>query len=180
MKIIILNGSPRKKGNVGAIINSFVNGCLSNEECQVEVLETTNLNLKFCSGCGCCQSNGGKCVLKDDCQEIMEKISSSDMIVFASPVYWMNISAQLKVVVDRMYSIWEKLQGKKIGVFVVGADEVEHKQFDIIKSQFECFSEFVDCEMAFFKKFSAEDEGDILEDSSAMEEVFLLGKNILQ
>ena len=99
MKIVIINGSARK-GNTLTAINSFIKGASKNNE--IEIIEPDKLHIAPCKGCGVCQCHKG-CVDNDDTNPTIEKITSADMILFATPVYWWGMSAQLKLIIDKCY-----------------------------------------------------------------------------
>ena len=105
MKILILNGSPHLKGPTSDMAMAFMKGA---EEAGHTV---TNINVahKHIRGCMACEycreKEKGVCVQKDDMQEIYPQILSSDMIVFASPIYYFTLSAQLQAVIHRTYAI---------------------------------------------------------------------------
>ena len=92
MKIVIINGSARK-GNTLTAINAFIKGASKKNE--IEIIEPDKLNIAPCKGCGVCQCSKG-CVDKDDTNPTIDKIAAADMILFATPVYWWGMSAQLK------------------------------------------------------------------------------------
>lgn len=99
MKIIILMGSPNRKGSTNILVESFVKGAKeAGHEC--EIIDVCHANVKPCIGCVACGYEG-PCVQKDDTQIIKEKLLSSDMVVFATPLYYYGMSAQLKTVIDR-------------------------------------------------------------------------------
>ena len=102
MKITVLNGSPRAGGNTAIMCEEFARGAADAGH-SVEILNVGGKKVAGCLGCMYCFSHGGVCCQKDDMTEIIEKIDASDMIVFASPVYWFDIAAQLKAVIDRMF-----------------------------------------------------------------------------
>ena len=93
MKIVIINGSARK-GNTLTAINAFIKGASKKNE--IEIIEPDKLNIAPCKGCGVCQCSKG-CVDKDDTNPTIDKIAATDMILFATPVYWWGMSAQLKL-----------------------------------------------------------------------------------
>lgn len=164
MKIFILNGSPRAKGNTKAAIDYF-RGVVS-EKCpgaEIEEAVLTGMAIEPCHNCNACQKNGGKCVVDKVTTELMDKVEAADFILFASPVYWWGISAQLKLAVDKLYSRCAALAScnKKIGVIAVGGAGVEDKQYRLIREQFECIADYLKWELAFAKSFSAYEPGDI-------------------
>ena len=91
MKIVIINGSARK-GNTLTAINAFIKG--ASEKNEIEIIEPDKLNIAPCKGCDVCQCSKG-CVDKDDTNPTIDKIAAADMILFATPVYWWGMSAQL-------------------------------------------------------------------------------------
>ena len=101
MKVIIINGSARK-GNTLTAIEAFVKG--ASEKNEIEIIEPDKLNIAPCKGCGACQCSKG-CVDKDDTNPTIDKIAAADMILFATPVYWWGMSAQLKLIIDMILSI---------------------------------------------------------------------------
>lgn len=106
--IVILNGAGKKNGNTAALIKAFRIGA---EESGNSVTEfyLQNMNIRGCMDCqGCArkpQGDPAPCVQKDDMQQIYNAYADCDVIVFATPVYWFTISAQLKLAVDRLYAI---------------------------------------------------------------------------
>ena len=102
MKIVILNGSPRKGGNTEIMANAFA-GAAAKKHTVVR-LDVAPMNIRGCLGCQYCWSHKGECVQKDDMAMVWEQLRDADMVVFASPIYWFDITAQMKTVIDRMYA----------------------------------------------------------------------------
>lgn len=105
MKITILNGSPRHNGNTQIMADTFAKAAQENGH-TATVLNIANLHIRGCMDCKYCYSHEGKCVQDDDMKKVFAELSDTDLLVFASPVYWFDITAQLKTVIDRMYA-WE-------------------------------------------------------------------------
>lgn len=107
MKIVVLNGSPRPNGNTEIMTDAFVRGA---EEAGHQVVKFNLGTMKIapCLACEYCASHGGVCVQKDDIQKVSAQVDGADMLVFASPVYWFTISAQLKTAIDRLYAFGKK------------------------------------------------------------------------
>lgn len=106
MKIVVINGSPKGKGgNTSRITESFLKGAREGgaETTSVFLSEKT---LSPCRGCLVCWTRGpGQCVIGDDMLQILAVLGTADIIVFASPVYFANISGLLKTFMDRMTMI---------------------------------------------------------------------------
>lgn len=174
MKIVILNGSPRK-GNTVSAINAFASG--AKEKNEVEVLETYKLKVSPCMGCGACGCTKG-CVAKDDSNFVVDKLVEADMIVFATPVYWWGVTAQLKMVIDKCYCKGALLKGKKVGIIVVGGASTDNEQYELIKGQFDCIANYLDWKILFHKDFSASARDDLSKNSEALFELKTIGEKI--
>lgn len=174
MKILILNGSPRK-GNTVTAIHAFAEGVKANHE--VEIVDTYKLNVSPCMGCGVCKCSNG-CVAKDDSNMIIDKVVEADFVVFASPVYWWGITAQMKMVIDKCYCKGMLLKGKKIGVIIVGGSPVDTEQYRLIRGQFHCISEYLDWDILFHKDYFASEKDDLAGNQEALAELKAEGKRI--
>ncbi|HBB92579.1 MAG TPA: hypothetical protein DC042_12900 [Bacteroidales bacterium] len=102
-KILALNGSPRPAGNTTFLLEQFLKGAKTGRTIAEE-LRTQDLNLEYCSGCLRCNILK-RCSLRgDDWESLSHKILESDVLVFASPVYFHHLTASLKKVLDRFRS----------------------------------------------------------------------------
>lgn len=119
MKIVVLEGSPHKKGSSNLLAGEFIRGAQSAEH-TVQVLDVAHMNIHPCLGCEYCGMNG-PCAQKDDVPEIQNALLSADMIVFVTPVYYFGMSAQLKMVIDRFYSYNTKLSAKGLRTVLITA-----------------------------------------------------------
>lgn len=103
MKITILNGSPRMGGNTEIMADAFMEEALKKGH-DVVKLNVGQMDVIGCMACESCFANDGQCVIEDDMTEIMERLDDTDLVVLASPIYWFDITAQLKAVIDRLYA----------------------------------------------------------------------------
>ena len=103
MKILILTGSPRKNGNSATLADAFAKGA---KEAGHEVVRFDAAFKKVhpCIACNSCGMNG-PCVFKDDFDFVRKHIIPADCVVFATPMYYFGMSAQLKAVIDRFYAV---------------------------------------------------------------------------
>jgi multimeric flavodoxin WrbA len=105
MKITILMGSPHLTGSTAFLVNAFTQGAKDAGH-EVVQFNMAHMNIRGCLGCDYCRDKEkGVCVQKDDMQKVYPEILSSDMVVFASPVYYFTLSAQLQAAIHRTYSI---------------------------------------------------------------------------
>lgn len=108
-KIMILCGSPNKKGNTNTVVEWATQGA-KEADAEVEVINLASLKYKVngCIACmGCHKSDKYECVNKDEAGPILTRIPELDVLVFATPLYFFGPSAQLKLFLDRMYSLFK-------------------------------------------------------------------------
>lgn len=115
MKIVILKGSPRKNGNSNWLVEQFTQGATEAGH-EVFAFDCTKHKVGGCLACGACGMNG-PCVQKDDFGQIREQLVEADVILFATPIYYFGVSGQLKNVIDRFYSIHDRMGHKKALLF---------------------------------------------------------------
>lgn len=139
MKVIAINGSPRKNKNTATILNNVLHGAASCGA-ETEFINLYDLNYKGCISCFACKlKNGksyGKCALKDDLTPILEKISTADAIILGSPIYLHSITGAMKSFLERLvfqYLVYDhehsSLFQKRIPVGFVYTMNVTRDQF---------------------------------------------------
>ena len=106
MKILALNGSPRKGGNCDILLEEALKG-VKEQGNEVKSYHLNSLTLTPCQQCGECDDSG-RCVIEDDMQSIHNDILTADRIIVASPIFFYNVSAQLKIVIDRCQPFWSQ------------------------------------------------------------------------
>lgn len=106
--VIIISSSPRTGGNSETLAKEFERGAKEAGN-NVEFIRLKDYNLKYCIGCYAC-SQSGKCFQLDGMNELGEKLTKADVIVFATPVYFYSMSGQLKVFIDRLVPFYTKIQ----------------------------------------------------------------------
>ena len=117
MKIAVLNGSPRKE-NTSAMVDAFAEGARSAGH-EVEILHVGKMKIAGCLACEYCHGKGeGKCVQKDDMEKVIPAYAESDMVVFASPIYYFDVTAQLSAAIQRMYCIGKPAKAKKAALLL--------------------------------------------------------------
>jgi multimeric flavodoxin WrbA len=150
MQITTLLGSAKKKGNTATVLG-WVEEELQSLGYDVERIYLNNKSIGGCLGCAKCRENPDEiaCVQKDDAIDIMGQMISSEVVLFASPVYFWGFSSQIKALIDRGYSLvtnYHKpghtslMKGKRIGLLVTGADAYEENA----ESLFTAFDRIVD------------------------------------
>ena len=150
MQVSTLLGSAKKKGNTATVLG-WVEEELKSLGHDVERIYLNNKSIGGCLGCAKCRENPDEiaCVQKDDTIDILEKMISSEVVLFASPIYFWGFSSQIKALIDRGYSLvtnYHKpghtslMEGKRIGLLVTGADAYEENA----EGMFTAFDRIVD------------------------------------
>ncbi len=98
-KILIISTTPRKGGNSDTLAEEFARGAREAGN-QVEKIELYDKTIGFCKGCLACQKTM-RCVIRDDADTIAQKMLTADVIVFATPIYYYEMSGQMKTMLDR-------------------------------------------------------------------------------
>ena len=127
MKILILDGSPKKNGKTARLKNAFIEGAKQKGH-EVTDLYLHKMNTKGCLACDACKlGKTARCVQKDDMDIIFDEFIKADMVVFASPMMWGTVSAQLRLGTDRFYALCNTMmdvfKGKQMALLMTaGAD----------------------------------------------------------
>ncbi|MDA8169112.1 MAG: flavodoxin family protein [Nitrospiraceae bacterium] len=112
MKTAVFFGSPRRGGNTELLVNEALKGA-QELGARVEFFNLNTMRIKGCQECGDCTETG-VCAIRDDMQEIFSAIRECERFILASPVFFHNVSAQAKAMIDRCQAIWcEKYLRKK-------------------------------------------------------------------
>ncbi len=123
MKILVLNGSPHLNGATSDMVKAFTTGAQEAGH-EVVAFHVAHMNIRGCMACDSCRSREKSvCVQKDDMQIIYPEILSSDMIVFASPIYYFTLSAQLQAVIHRTYAVDIPKNVKKVALIMSSGDK---------------------------------------------------------
>ncbi len=97
--ILVISTSPRKNSNSEALADAFIKGA-SESGNNVEKISLREKTIGFCRGCFACQKTQ-RCVIRDDADEIAQKMLRADVIVFATPIYYYEMCGQMKTMLDR-------------------------------------------------------------------------------
>lgn len=118
MKIVVITGSPRRHGNSFAMTDAFIHAATQRGH-TVQRFDAAFMKIGGCHACQSCFKTGKACSFDDDFNLIAPAIGEADAVVFAMPVYWYSIPAQIKGVIDRIYSFCvagKDISGKKCGL----------------------------------------------------------------
>lgn len=145
MKIVILLGSPNRKGSSALLAECFQQGAQEAGH-SVELIDAAHANIHPCTGCIRCGYEG-PCCQKDDVESIRAKILGADMVVFATPLYYYGMSAQLKALVDRFCAFNTSLHRRHMrSALLAAAWNSDDWTFDALESHYKTLVRYLGLE----------------------------------
>lgn len=187
LKVIGISASPRINGNSDLLLRRALAGAES-AGAQVEYLRLADFKIAPCIECNSCYKTG-RCVVKDDYHIISAKILDADRLIFATPIFFMTVSALAKAFIDRCQCLWAHKYVLKKPLITTGRDRramviavggsKSKKMFECVRLTMKYFFDVLDMNYAvnlFVNK--VEDLGQIKEHPSAMKEAFTLGQKL--
>ncbi len=188
LTVLGISTSPRWKGNSDLLLRQALAGA-EQAGSQVEYLRLCNYKIDGCQECYACATTG-QCPVKDDYQPVLDKMLQTDRIIFATPVFFMTVSAQAKLLIDRGQCLWVRhnrlkqplFQPKRDrrGMIIAVGGSPSREQFDCVERPIQsCFEHLeVDCVSTLF--INRVDEKDaILQRPDALEQAFRLGGELV-
>ena len=176
-KVLVISASPRREGNSDLLCDQFLRGA---EEAgnQAEKIFLRHKKINYCTGCGACQTNRGKCIQKDDMAGVLDKMVAADVIVMATPVYFYTMNAQMKTLIDRTCARYTEVRNKDFYFIVAAADTSKRA----MESTLEGFRAFTSClsrpkEKGIIYGTGAWKAGEI-KGSKAMTQAYEMGKMV--
>jgi len=131
MKILGISASPHVQGDTVTLLNEALKGAAA-EGAEAELFSVAGKTLNPCEGCRACAGKG-VCKIKDDMQDLHNKMMQSDGIIFGTPVYFWDVTAQAKMIIDRTFALNtpERSLTNKVGGIVVVAGSLG--MIDVLK-----------------------------------------------
>ncbi|MBM4287392.1 MAG: flavodoxin family protein [Deltaproteobacteria bacterium] len=147
MKIVALLGSPRPEGNTAVLARSFLNACQS-QGAAVETHFLNKMSYRGCQACMSCKTKTEACILEDDMTPVYEAIRQADIVVLVSPVYFGDLSGQLKTAFDRFYAYLDpnfasRLPAGKQGVFILTQGSPKEEEYNDIFGRYAGFLQWL-------------------------------------
>jgi multimeric flavodoxin WrbA len=177
-KVLVLSASPRKGGNSDLLCDQFILGSREAGH-QTEKIFLRDKKIGYCVACYYCEKNSGACALKDDMAEILEKMIKADVIVLATPVYFYNMNAQMKTLIDRTVARYTEISHKDFYFIITAADKSKHSMERVIEG-FRGFTDYClngAIEKGIILGVGAEKFGDVKK-SKAMGQAYEMGKAV--
>jgi multimeric flavodoxin WrbA len=188
MKVLGLFGSPRRGGNTDLLLEEALKGAQT-EGAEIERLYLTDFNITPCRECLQCY-NDGHCIILDDMQKIYPKLLEADIIILASPIFFYNVTAWAKALIDRCQALWsrkyilkDELLGKegkrRKGFFISVGGTKGQRVFEGAILTAKYFFDVLNAEYAgelVFRQIDA--KGGILEHPEALQQAFEIGRKL--
>ena len=188
LKVLGISTSPRLKGNTDLLLREALAGAESTGA-QVEYLRLCDLNIAPCNECDSCYKTG-KCTVEDDYQMVAAKMLDTGRLIFATPIFFMTVCAQAKLLIDRCQCLWAHknilkkplitagTRDRRAMVIAVGGSK-STKMFESVRLTMKSYFDVLDMQYAanlFISKIDA--LGQIEEHPSALKEAFRLGREL--
>ena len=183
-KVLVLLGSPRKKGNSAALAEQIGKGARA-AKATVETVYLQGKKIAPCKACYACRKpNSRGCSIDDDMQDLFLKVLEADACVIASPVYWFTVSAQTKIFMDRCFALpayrSDPLKGKKIAIAMAfgGEDPFDSGCVNALRTFQDAFA-YMEARIVGMVYGSAEEPGEIRANEKLMQDAFELGRKLV-
>ncbi|OUO99982.1 NADPH-dependent FMN reductase [Drancourtella sp. An210] len=176
-RVLVISTSLRNNSNSEILADAFLDGAQSAGH-EAEKVSLKNKTLAFCRGCLTCQKTGN-CVIHDDAEEIVEKMSHADVLVFATPIYYYEMSGQMKTLIDRANPLFTADYAyRKVYLLATAAEDDTHAMDGALKG----LQGFIDCyekaELAGTVFAGGVDAPGTAEDHAAVKEAYEMGRQV--
>ena len=175
--VLVISSSLRKNSNSEQLAVSFAEGAKSAGN-KVEVISLQDKEIKFCIGCLACQKTQ-RCVMHDDADAIREKMLHAEVLVFATPIYYYEMSGILKTLLDRANPLYSSdYQFREIYALATAAEDEEHvpeKAFSGIEEWVDCFEKATLVDTLFCGGVTAPGE---INNNAKLQDAYDMGRNI--
>ena len=175
-KVLIINGSPRIKGNTSIALDEMVR-VFEKEGVETEVVQIGNKDIRGCIACGYCYEKG-KCVFNDIVNELAPKFEAADGLVVASPVYYASANATLIACRDRLFSSSHFDKAMKVGASVVCARRGGlSSTFDELNKYFTICGMPV-ASSQYWNSIHGTEKGEAMQDAEGLQTMRVLARNM--
>ena len=176
-KVVVLSTSLRTNSNSESLAKSFVDGAKDSGN-EVKYISLKNKDIRFCIGCLACQKTG-HCVIKDDVADIMNSVLEANVVVWATPIYYYEMSGQMKTLIDRLNPMYSKdYKFRDVYLLATAAEEGD----EVFEKVITGLNGWIDC----FEKTSIKgtvlcggvSDGGAISDNSKLKEAYDMGSHV--
>jgi multimeric flavodoxin WrbA len=178
--IVGIAGSPRKRGNSTTLLEQALRGAEGKGAQRLSTIHLDDLTFRDCQNCGGCNDTG-VCVLKDGMNSVYDSLREADIWVLSSPIYFDNISGQLKLFFDRLFCLTKKkLPGKRRAAFIIAYEDKKRddylKNMRVYQSYLSWFADFESAEV--LQAWGVAAAGDVSKKPEFLEQARELGARL--
>lgn len=177
MKVTVITGSPHKKGTSALLADKFIEGAKEAGH-DVSRFDAAFEDVKPCLACDYCTSHDGECVHRDAMNAWTDKLISSDMIVFVTPLYYYAMSTQIKAVIDRFHAKNAKLAGNKKAMIFTTSYGSDDWTMEALEKNYESILHFMNWEDAGKLFATGCPIREVIEQTDFPNQAYELGKSI--
>ncbi len=183
MKIVAVLGSPRPQGNSASLARRFL-AAAREQGAEVQEYVLNQLDFRGCQGCRACKEKREDCILEDDLAGVLAAVKQADILVLASPVYFGDISGQLKCFFDRTYSYLNpdfssRVPPKKKAVLILVQANPEAANFNDIFPRYERWLKIYGYGPIYLlRAVGARDLGDIEKQKDVLDQAAALAREL--
>jgi len=188
MKVLCVQGSPRKKGNSATIAQRFLE-VAEDRGATIATYILNELDFRPCQACYVCKTKLKHCALKDDLTPTLNALDECDLVVVATPVYFGDISAQTKAFIDRTFSFvkpdWRNrpdpvrlAPGKKM-LWIITQEDSEEYYSDIFQRYAGMFKAFAGFDTHLIRGTGVEEPGEVIHKQKIMKQAEEMAQKLL-
>ena len=187
MRVIAINGSPRKNGNTATMLKEILTGA-AERGAETRFIHLNDLNFKGCQGCLYCREHLGECAQKDDFQDLLQEMKQADAVALGTPIYVFSVTGQFKCFLDRCFCFTERTEeetyrsvlpgGKKIALVTSQGNEDAEAYRHIIDYLQLLFSFLSNSSPEIITQSGTEDKGDARKDTPLLENARQIGRGL--
>lgn len=177
MKIVVITGSPHKKGTSALLADEFIRGAKESGH-EVFRFDAAFEKVHPCLGCDVCKYGKNPCVFQDSMTNLRPHLLDSEMVVFVTPLYYFDFSAQIKAVIDRFQTVTFQTMGKRKCILMATAYDDNDWTMDGLTAHYKTLVRYMkwdDCGMVLATGCGVRDD---IEKSKYPEQAYLLGKEL--
>jgi multimeric flavodoxin WrbA len=184
MKIVAVLGSPRPQGNSNTLARAFLQAA-KERGAETQEFLLNQMDFQGCQACMACKTKSETCILEDDLAPILEAVREADILVLASPVYFGDLSSQLKAFFDRTYSCINpdfscRLSAGKKAVMILTQANPDPAQFEDIFPRYERWLKLYGCDpIRLLRAVGVREAGEVAQQTGLMDQAAALARELV-
>lgn len=185
MKIVAVLGSPRPQGNSSTLARAFLKAA-GERGAEITEFLLNQMDFQGCQACGACKTKRETCILEDDLTPVLNAVKEADVLVLASPVYFGDLSGQLKCFFDRTYSFINpdfscRVPPGKQAVMVLAQANPDPAQFGDIFPRYERWLKLYGCDpVRLLRAVGVREAGEVAQQAALLDQAAALAREVVK